>query len=1043
MCRMRPTSSCILLLVMACAVSGVSGCGDETAPVAGGGGFDGTGGPGVGGGPEPGPPPGVDEPGPPPGVDEPGPPPAASDPKPRDPVRRVRPVPKVSPKPATVAPPPGKAIEVVTREGRKRANVAAGVELDTKLLALLADAGGLHEIDVSATEAPLLKVVPLIRRFPQLSIDFRAGGWIPGELTLNEFATVADLRAVASMREVRRLDVSGCRLGDAELAELDRMAGLESLDLPATTSDGIAPTLVRMRSLKELSLEATQVTAAGLALLPRSLESLNLSSTSIDDAAVEHLRRLPGLKQLWLDETSVGDKSLAVVSTRTTIEVLGLAGTAVTSEGLKHLVGLGKLTSLYLAETSIDDRALGQLLTMKQLKVLDVTDTGLSVAARQRLVGSLSPAEVRVDLDALVQALEDTGGRMEQALPRIARVTRDKAGQVVSLNIFDPSFSDIGMAMLRRFTSLKRLSLEGTLVTDLGLKQLAAMTQLEELWLSKTEISDPGLDALRPLRALLQLHLDGTRTTVSGALSLWGAMPRVTMSFPGGHLSPGLLALDRRAGPLELIPLEGLRGLKHLQLEGVRPGDAGLEHISSLVELETLGLRRAGIHGPGLVHLHNMGGLRVLDLTGNPLDQVTGDLIAAWVELRELTLDHTNIKDLTPIATGGRVALKRLSLAGTPLGDDQLALLGRLKNLELLDLTGCPITDTGLGSHLPGLAGLQALALGGTGVGDEGIGKLAKCTSLRVLRLSDTAVSSAGLMLLAGLPELSRLDISGCAVGAAELTAVGRMPRLARLDLRRTSLPQQAVATWSAAHAECEVIFAVDPLLEALAAGTEKKPVTLDAAVRQVAEVEGSKSEGLSVTVTDADLTDVGLARLSALEGLSRLVLNGVGVTDAGLGPLEASVTLRVLDLSNTSITDHASINLSRLVDLTELSLADTDFSDRGLSRLEGLEKLESLDLAGLSISADGLTAALPRFTALRYLNLSETWIVNADLRVLGTVKNLESLAIRDTVISDRGIAAISSLKSLKRLWIERTRITEKGSEALKKALPGCEIFGP
>ena len=1043
MCRMRPTSSCILLLVMACAVSGVSGCGDETTPVAGGGGFGGQGGPGVGGGPEPGPPPLETEPGPPPGVDEPGPPLAVSDPKPRDPVTVPKVAPKVAPKPATVAPPPGKAIEVVTREGRKRASVAAGVELDTKLLALLADAGGLHEIDVSATEAPLLKVVPVIRRFPQLSVDFRAGSWIPGEVTLNEFATAADLRAVASMREVRRLDVSGCRLGDAELAELDRMAGLESLDLPATTSDGIAPTLVRMRSLKELSLEATQVTAAGLALLPRSLESLNLSSTSIDDAAVEHLRRLPGLKQLWLDETSVGDKSLAVVSTRTTIEVLGLTGTAVTSEGLKHLVGLGKLTSLYLAETSIDDRALGQLVSMKQLKVLDVTETGLSVAARQTLVAALSPSEVRVDLDALVQALEDTGARMEQALPRIARVTRDKAGQVVSLNIFDPSFSDIGMAMLRRFTSLKRLSLDGTMVTDAGLKHLTAMTQLEELWLGKTAISDPGLETLRPLRALKQLHLVGTRTTVSGALSLWAAMPRVTMSFPGGHLSPGLLALDRRAGPLELIPLEGLRGLKHLQLEGVRPGDAGLEHIASLVELETLGLRRAGIHGPGLVHLHNMGGLQVLDLTGNPLDEVTGDLIAAWVELRELTLDHTDIKNLAPIATPGRVALKRLSLAGTPIGDKQLAFVASLSNLELLDLTGCPITDAGLSDHVTRLSRLQALSVGGTGVGDPGIGSLAACRSLRILRLSDTAVTATGLLPLAKLPQLTRLDLAGCAVDLATLTAVGRFGQLKRLDLLRTTLPPEAMAKWAAEHTECVVVSSVDPLLAALAAGTEKKPVTLDAAVRQVAEVEGSKSQGLSVTVTDADLTDVGLARLSALEGLTRLVLNGVGVTDAGLGPLETSASLRVLDLSSTSITDHASVNLSRLVDLTELSLADTDFSDRGLSRLKGLEKLESLDLAGLSISADGLTAALPKFTSLRYLNLSETWIVNADLRVLGTVENLESLAIRDTVISDRGIAAISTLKSLKRLWIERTRITEKGSEELKKALPGCEIFGP
>ena len=141
-------------------------------------------------------------------VDEPGPPPAVSDPKPRDPVTVPVPkvAPKVAPKPATVAPPPGKAIEVVTRDGRKRASVAAGVVLDTKLLSLLADAGGLHEIDVTATEAPLLKVVPVIRRFPQLMVDFRAGSWIPGEVTLNEFATSDDLRAVAERMKAENVD---------------------------------------------------------------------------------------------------------------------------------------------------------------------------------------------------------------------------------------------------------------------------------------------------------------------------------------------------------------------------------------------------------------------------------------------------------------------------------------------------------------------------------------------------------------------------------------------------------------------------------------------------------------------------------------------------------------------------------------------------------------------------------------------------------------------------------------------------------------------
>ena len=1015
------------VLLLATVVS-VPGCGDSVTPAPVPVAVNGS-------GPEPGPPPVVDEPGPPPVVDEPGPPPVVESPsRPPDDSKPIRP------------PPPEKAFEIVTRQDRRWAIVAAGVVLDKTLISDLADAGGLSGIDVAATRDSMLKVVPVIRRFPQLTVDFAAGRWTPRKVILNERTTTADLRAVASMREVRWLDLSACRVGDSELVELvelDKMVGLESLRLPPTTSDGIGPVLVRLRSLKHLSLEATRVTAATVAVLPRGLESLNLSGTTIDDAAIEHLRRLPGLRQLWLDETPVGDKSLTVVSTRTTIETLGLTGTGISSEGIKQLAGLANLTALHLAETAIDDEALGVLISMKQLKFLDVTETGLSVDARQTLVGSLRPSEVHVDRDALVQALDDTNGRMELALARIARVTRNSDGQVVALNIFDPRFSDIGMERLRQFTSLKRLSVEGTAVTDEGIKSLSAMTQLEELWLGNTVVGDTGLEVIRSLRSLRQLHLKGTRVTVSGVLSLWPALARVSMSFPGGRLGPGWLVLNRKAGPLELLPLDGLRGLQHLQLVGVHPGDAGLEHIAGLVELETLRLPRAGIQGPGLVHLHNLGGLQVLDLTGNPLDDLSSDLIPAWVELRELILDHSNVSSLAPFATAGRTALKRLSLAGTSINDTQLAVLPVLSNLELVDLTGCPVTDTGLAASVTRLPNLQALALGGTGISDAGVGKLAECSSLRVLRLSDTAVTSAGLSRLARLPQLTRLDLSGCIVDETTLKAVGRFEQLARVDLRRTTLSPMAVAQWRAAHTECEVIYAVDPLLEALADETRNKPVTLDTAVRQVAEVEVLQEGGVSVTVTDADLTDVGVARLATYDGLTRLVLNGVSVTSAGLSRLELSRSLKVLDLSSTSITDHASTNLSRLVGLTELSLADTEFSDRGLARLEGLEKLESLDLAGLAITANGLTAALPRFTALRHVNLAETWIVNADLRVLGTVKNLDSLSLRDTVISDRGVPAILALKSLKKLWIERTRISEMGLQKLKKGLPGCEVFGP
>ncbi len=971
---------------------------------------------------------------------ETGSPPVADPPAPEPQPPAADPRPANPPAPVT---PPTRPFTIEENRGRVRAVIASETPLDDRLMTALGEADGLHIIDVSRTRSPLLRAVPVIRRFPQMTIVFATGEWIPGRVALNEKATAADVRTVSSMREVRRLDLSNCLLGDADLAELDGLVGLESLRLPASITDSALQFLFRMRSLKQLSLEHTRVTAMVLAELPRGLESLNLAGTSIGDTGVEKLSRLTGLKRLWLDETAVSDKALVSLARHDELVQLGLAETAVTSEGLGPLGSLDRLAALQLAGTEIDDKAITILIGMSQLRSLDVTATRLSLAGRKMLAGGLRDCRVQVDVDALVQALKDAGGRMDQALTAVARVTRDKNQRVVALNFFDRGFSDTGMALLSRFTSLKRLSVEGTAVTDAGLQHLAAMTQLEELWLTDTAVTNAGLTYVRSLGSLRLLRLDGTGVTVPGVLGVGPALSKTEISFPGGRRAPGSLVLDRNAGSLESIPLRSIQGLRYLELDGLRCGDDGLKALVELVGIRVLRLRHAGIHGPGLLSLHNMQSLQVLDLTGNPLDEVSTSTIAAWTELREVVLEQTNLTDLSPFTTSGRTALRRLRLAETLIDDRQLILLTALPGLELLDLSGCRVTDMGIGTFLPRLSSLQALGLRGTAVTSAGVQKLTSLTSLRVLWLADTEVAADGLRALGELPELVRLDLSGCRLDDTSLDAVGRLEKLSGLDLRRTSLSPAAVARWGKAHPRCRVEFEVDPLLAVLATGSGTKPVTLSAAIERIGGTVEDDGRGLEVTMTETQLTDAGLARVAGLPGLSRLILAGTPVTGAGLRALQPVSALRVLDLSGTAITDRASDHLSRLSGLVELSLADTGLTDHGLARLVGLKRLETLDLAGLPVTATGLTAALSGIRSLRHLNLSETLVRSADLRILARLPKLESLSIRDTLISDRGIAAIGKLKSLKRLWIDRCRITDKGTAALKTALPGCTVFGP
>jgi Leucine-rich repeat (LRR) protein len=81
----------------------------------------------------------------------------------------------------------------------------------------------------------------------------------------------------------------GNRVTDADLAQLQEMNQLQSLDL-----------------------NSTQVTDEGLVHLKglAHLQSLNLGGTKVTDAGLQHVKRLPRLQVLWLSGTKVSDSGL-------------------------------------------------------------------------------------------------------------------------------------------------------------------------------------------------------------------------------------------------------------------------------------------------------------------------------------------------------------------------------------------------------------------------------------------------------------------------------------------------------------------------------------------------------------------------------------------------------------------------------------------------------------------------------------------------------------------------------------------------------------
>jgi hypothetical protein len=105
----------------------------------------------------------------------------------------------------------------------------------------------------------------------------------------------------------------------------------------------------------------------------------------------------------------------------------------------------------------------------------------------------------------------------------------------------------------------------------------------------------------------------------------------------------------------------------------------------------------------------------------------------------------------------GSLRLTILNLEGTGVTDDLLERVGRCSDLRELRLARNPITDAGL-VHLKGLTNLSRLGLGETPISDEGLIHLAKLPSLRSLDLYRTRITKRGLRTLC--TDLPKVDVA-------------------------------------------------------------------------------------------------------------------------------------------------------------------------------------------------------------------------------------------------------------------------------------------
>jgi Leucine-rich repeat (LRR) protein len=455
------------------------------------------------------------------------------------------------------------------------------------------------------------------------------GGWVSVALPNGELQT--ELKEGAPLPAgpftLRAISLRGCAdLTDEELARMAGLAQLESLDLSSTPiGDAGVEHLAGCRGLREL----------------------NLSNTKIDDAALARLASLVSLRSLQLAGTPVSDTGVGQLRSLEELEQLSLAGTAVTDAAAGVLGRFPKLTWLSLANTTVSDAAVPQLIKLTNLTDLRLDGTQISDAGGEELQRALRRTRIAANpaqpQRAAARWVLEQGGVLtldsgevssRSGLPRGACV-------VLKVDLTDSkgALGD-GLATLAACDGLTDLVLKGTRVGDADLAHLSSLVGLTSIDLSQTAVTDAGLAALAPLTNLKTLILDNTKVT-----------------------------------------------------------GQGLEALVDKVALERLQMAECHANAKGLANVAKFKTLTVLDLGYNPdVDDASVTGLAKLVELRDLALRGSQVGDASMATVARFKKLRRLDLGSTTVGDAGVAQIARLPEIDWLQLYNTRLTNGGLSS---------------------------------------------------------------------------------------------------------------------------------------------------------------------------------------------------------------------------------------------------------------------------------------------------------------------------------------------------------
>ena len=368
---------------------------------------------------------------------------------------------------------------------------------------------------------------------------------------------------------------------------------------------------------------------------------------------------------------------------------------------------------------------------------------------------------------------------------------------------------------------------------------------------------------------------------------------------------------------------------------------------------------------------------------------------AADVDAAKTLLDGLGGSTKYTLLPGG-VMTEIVITDGSVLSAETVALLGKLTDLQKLQLLNYRNLNDELAAQLSGLKNLTSLALTNSVIGDATVEMITESfPNLTELDLSsNTNMTNSVLKVICQLAQLERLTLVQNRFNDLGTSHLSKLENLRVLDLRGNmeagDMTQEIIGAMPKMVALKHRSTAVGNYGLEYLAGSK----TLDSLLMQDFGITGESGQYLAQL---ENLTQLEIFRCQGFGSDGVLALKGMKLT---------RLTLRDLPM----VDDQAMSVFTELPALKRLYLHElASVSDYGLESLASLGSLEVLDIWALPLVTDVTVEVIAKLPNLKQLSLRETGVTDVAMDALLAMPSLKSLTLKDNgALTPEGLKKLS-----------------------------------